>query len=82
MIAGYDTTAITLCWLAYELAINPDVQDKLIAEVDENIGKVNISLFLSQACLHPRHPKTELLNCYLLSYDVASESISEIKAYN
>ena len=60
MIAGYDTTAITLCWLAYELAINPDVQDKLIAEVDENIGKVNIALFLSHACVHSRHTNITL----------------------
>ena len=46
MVAGYDTTAITLCWFSYQLALNPDVQDKLIAEIDQNIGKV-ISLSLS-----------------------------------
>lgn len=39
MTAGYDTTAITLSWLAFELALNPDVQDKLIAEIDEKVGK-------------------------------------------
>ena len=44
MIAGYETTAVTLCWLAYELALNPEVQDKLIAEIDEKVGKVNISI--------------------------------------
>ena len=55
MIAGYDTTAITLCWLAYELAINPDVQDKLIAEVDENIGKVIISLSLARVHASKSH---------------------------
>ena len=47
MVAGYDTTAITLCWLSYQLALNPDVQDKLIAEIDQNIGKVTLSLSLS-----------------------------------
>ena len=44
MIAGYETTAVTLWWLAYELALNPDVQDKLIAEIDEKVGKVKISI--------------------------------------
>ena len=33
--AGYDTTAITLSFLTYELAINPDVQRRLQEEVDE-----------------------------------------------
>lgn len=40
MIAGYDTTATSLCWLMYDLALNPDVQDRLIAEIDTEIDKV------------------------------------------
>ena len=34
MIAGYDTTASTLGFTAYELAKNPGVQDKLREEID------------------------------------------------
>lgn len=33
MIAGHDTTAIALTWAIYLLAIHPDIQDELFAEV-------------------------------------------------
>jgi len=34
VIAGRDTTACALSWMFYVLAMHPDVQDKLIAEID------------------------------------------------
>ena len=34
MLAGSDTTAVTLSWLAYNLAFYSECQDKLIEEVD------------------------------------------------
>ena len=40
MTAGYDTTAITMSWLAYELSLHPDIQDRLFEEIDDHIGKV------------------------------------------
>ena len=40
MVGGYDTTATALCWLAYDLATNPDVQERLIKEIDSEIGQV------------------------------------------
>ena len=40
MVGGYDTTATTLFWLAYDLSVNPDVQEKLIDEIDSEIGQV------------------------------------------
>ena len=40
MVAGYDTTATTLCWLAYDLATHPDIQETLIEEIDSEIGQV------------------------------------------
>ena len=33
--AGYNTTATTISFLAYNLALNPDKQDKLIAEIHQ-----------------------------------------------
>lgn len=34
IFAGYEPTSNTLCYLAYELATHPDVQQKLLEEVD------------------------------------------------
>lgn len=40
-IAGYDTTANTLSFACYCLATNPDVQQKVIAEIDSELqGKI------------------------------------------
>ncbi|KAL3273886.1 hypothetical protein HHI36_015311 [Cryptolaemus montrouzieri] len=35
-IAGFDAVSSQMCFIAYELAINPDVQKKLIEEIDRN----------------------------------------------
>uniref|UniRef100_A0A914UNI5 Cytochrome P450 n=1 Tax=Plectus sambesii TaxID=2011161 RepID=A0A914UNI5_9BILA len=37
LAAGYDTTANTLAYLSYHLAVNEDAQNKLIAEIDDFI---------------------------------------------
>jgi len=34
LMAGYDTTATTLTWMAYLLATNPHVQEKLVQAID------------------------------------------------
>ncbi|NXW03604.1 CP3AL protein, partial [Fregetta grallaria] len=34
IFAGYESTSNTLCFLAYELATHPDVQQKLLEEID------------------------------------------------
>lgn len=39
LVAGYDTTAATLEFVTYNLVMNPQVQNKLINEVDQTIEK-------------------------------------------
>ncbi|XP_026325916.1 cytochrome P450 6B5-like [Hyposmocoma kahamanoa] len=40
-IAGYETSGTTAAFLLYELTVNPDVQNKVIAEIDEMLKKTN-----------------------------------------
>src|SRR5699024_5546262 len=37
--AGYDTVSTLMCFMAHELAVNPQVQEKLKREVDETREK-------------------------------------------
>ncbi len=39
LVAGYDTTAQTMSYLAYTLAMNPDIQERLYEEVSEAFRK-------------------------------------------
>jgi cytochrome P450 len=39
VFAGHDTTAITLTWIFYHLAQNPEVETKLLAEIEQVLGK-------------------------------------------
>ena len=50
MVAGYETTATTLSWLFYDLAIHSDIQDKLVQEIDSDLGKVYHTLILVVEC--------------------------------
>jgi cytochrome P450 len=36
MIAGYETTSTTLAYSTYILATKPEIQDKIIDEIDQN----------------------------------------------
>ncbi|XP_033742606.1 cytochrome P450 3A24-like [Pecten maximus] len=38
-LAGYDTTSNSLTFVFYHLAIHPDICDKVIQEIDDNLGK-------------------------------------------
>lgn len=38
VFAGHDTTALTLTWLFYEVAKNPEIEDKMRDEIESAIG--------------------------------------------
>ncbi len=39
ILAGHETTANALSWMWYLLALNPDVRDRMLGEVDEVLGE-------------------------------------------
>ncbi|KPJ04482.1 Cytochrome P450 6B1 [Papilio xuthus] len=54
--AGYESSASTMAFLLYEMAKNPDVQDKLIKEIDnvlkQNNGEVSYECLNEMTYLH------------------------------
>lgn len=43
VLAGYDTTSTVLSWLVYDLVLNPDIQEKMVKEIEEEIGHDELS---------------------------------------
>lgn len=41
--AGFDTTALAISFTLYELAVNPDVQHTLRADIEDNIKEDGIT---------------------------------------
>ena len=50
LAAGNETTSVTLSFASYELAINPDIQEKLQSEIDAYFEDKPVSNF-SKCCL-------------------------------
>ena len=38
LLAGYDTTSGTLSFLLYNLAVHPEIQEKLAQEIEDVVG--------------------------------------------
>ena len=43
--AGYETTANTICYASYLLALNPEIQEKLQSEIDSYFDEKPVSFF-------------------------------------
>jgi cytochrome P450 family 9 len=41
IIAGFETTQVSLLFVAYELALNPEIQEKLRNEIEESLEETN-----------------------------------------
>ena len=51
-IAGTDTTATTLRWSLVYMALNPDVQQKVQAELDSVVGRERLPNMMDKSSLH------------------------------
>ncbi|XP_022106692.1 cytochrome P450 3A24-like [Acanthaster planci] len=50
-LGNYETTTTTLCFIAYLLATHPDVQERLIKEIDDVIGERTALIYQDMAAL-------------------------------
>ena len=48
IIAGYETTANTLAYTSYLLALNPDIQEKLQSEIDSYFDEKPVSELIAR----------------------------------
>ncbi len=46
LLAGYETTASSLSFAAYQLALNPDIQKKLQVEIDDYYEQNPVIIYL------------------------------------
>jgi cytochrome P450 len=72
LLAGYDTTASTMTFMAYCLGTNPESQKKLIEEIDSILGKVRISFYLlillTDILCHNRYVTIKMPPCLDLGF--------------
>jgi cytochrome P450 len=45
-IAGSETAASTLSFAILHLILRPDIQTRVQKEIDEHVGRVNLSIFM------------------------------------
>ncbi|XP_070558876.1 cytochrome P450 3A31-like [Ptychodera flava] len=65
LLAGYETTGVTLTFCAYELATHPEVQDKLIEEIDERLkGETQLDLNAVQTLPYMEMVISETMRLY------------------
>lgn len=85
-IAGYETNGSTMTYMMYELAINPGIQNKLIAEVDEVLerhnGKITYELITEMTYMDQvfaetlrKYPVTEVIRRAKANYKIPGTNI-------
>ena len=63
MTAGYETTATTLQFIAYTLAMNQSVQNKLIDEIDHALEK-HVTLTICTNLMKQMFRQSEIIHSF------------------
>ena len=66
LLAGYETTANTLAYASYLLALNPDIQEKLQSEIDSYFDDKPVSQLISYPLLNTFHQFVHVYRMHLL----------------
>ena len=83
LIAGYDTTSNALAFASYLLALNPDIQDKLINEIDEKCpDEANIDFDTISSLTYLDMVVDEALRIYPTAFRFTREASEDITINN
>ena len=69
LLAGYETSSTALGYLAYDLAMNPKIQDLLQKEIDEHFPQVTvIGVPMNNVGLYFQHRQISCLVAWIITH--------------
>ncbi len=77
--AGHETTALTLTYAYHLLSQNPEVQDRLIAEVSEVLGGKPATAASSRKLPYTKAVVQEAMRCYPPVWAIGREPIEDVE---
>ncbi|XP_050390242.2 cytochrome P450 3A24 [Patella vulgata] len=82
LLAGYETTSTGLAFMSHMLAMNPDIQNKLLTEIDEKIGEKEVDYESVQKLSYFDQVFDEVCRMYPTASLIVTRRASETKEYH
>jgi cytochrome P450 len=79
LLAGYETSALTMCWAFYALSQQPEIQDEIAAEVREHVGDRPISYADLQHLKVTENVVIETLRLYPAAWAIGREAKADCR---
>jgi cytochrome P450 len=77
LVAGNKTSAVTMAWLFYLLAINPEIETKVLESINETLGNETPSLESLRSLTYPLQVLEETLRMYPVVWLVDREPVED-----
>ncbi len=77
LVAGNKTSAVTMAWLFYLLAINPEIEQKVLESVNDSLGDEAPSLESLRSLAYPLQVLEETLRVYPVVWLVDREPVED-----